>query len=387
MSTGHIPTKPIPMVGFVAPSGTGKTTLLRKLVPLLRERGLRVGYLKHTHHAFEIDTPGKDSYQIAEAGAAQVMLASAAGWALMDHRPAAVADLVDADPAEFAARFDAKQLDLLLVEGFHRSRYPKIEVYRSTSGSAPMYPQDADIIAVVTDAQLSGDEHPPELPSEHPPELPLDDPAAVADFIRERLADGRLDCEDPRDPLLAYARRLRGSGHEGGLLVSASVRVGSRFWITPASTDVVDGVGSGGSLRREDLIACAIDDEELPTDMPADVGIHRCVYREQQEARAVLHGHGAYSVAVSFGGRDFQPVDFEGSERLGSVPVLSVDTAEKPDKAAALIGETLAGSPICLLAGHGSYAWGDGLEQATRRTELLERAAKIYVLARQAAAL
>jgi molybdopterin-guanine dinucleotide biosynthesis protein B len=77
------------MVGFVAPSGTGKTTLLRKLVPLLRERGLRVGYLKHAHHAFQLDTPGKDSYELAEAGAAQVMLASAAGWALMDHRPAA----------------------------------------------------------------------------------------------------------------------------------------------------------------------------------------------------------------------------------------------------------------------------------------------------------
>jgi molybdopterin-guanine dinucleotide biosynthesis protein B len=213
MSLGNIAAKPIPMVGFVAPSGTGKTTLLRKLVPLLRERGLSVGYLKHTHHAFQLDTPGKDSYEVAEAGAAQVMLASASGWALMDHRAAAVADLADADLIEFAARFDAEQLDLLLVEGFHRSRYPKIEVHRSSNGKAPMYPQDTDIIAVVTDTRLPGDEH--------PPELPIDDPAAVADFIKGRLADGCFRVEDPRDALLDNARWKLDSG---GQSVTASVR-------------------------------------------------------------------------------------------------------------------------------------------------------------------
>ncbi|MGB5832983.1 MAG: molybdopterin-guanine dinucleotide biosynthesis protein B, partial [Thiohalocapsa sp.] len=159
-----MPTKNIPIVGFVAPSGTGKTTLLRKLVPLLRERGLGVGYLKHTHHSFQIDTPGKDSYEIAEAGAAQVMVASSAGWALMDQRPAATMDLADAEPADYAARFDVDALDLLLVEGFHRSHYPKIEVHRASSGKPPMYPDDGDIIAVATDRRLPGDAHPPELP-------------------------------------------------------------------------------------------------------------------------------------------------------------------------------------------------------------------------------
>jgi L-fuculose-phosphate aldolase len=101
----------------------------------------------------------------------------------------------------------------------------------------------------------------------------------------------------------------------------------------------------------------------------------------------VLHGHGVYSVAVSFVGRDFQPLDAEALKGLGNVPVLSVDTHEQSDKAAKEIGETLAGFPLCLVAGHGSYAWGADLEQAAGRTELLERAAKIYVVARQAAAL
>jgi len=321
------------------------------------------------------------------------MLASATGWALIDHRPAAGADLADADLAEFAARFDADQLDLLLVEGFHRSRYPKIEVHRATNGEAPWYRQDSDIIAVVTDTRLPGDGH--------PPELPIDDPAAVADFIHKKLAKGCFSAEDTRDALMDDARWTLGSGAQSVHSLSASVRVGSSFWITPGAlgagagsgsgsgSDSVSGSasGKGGALGREDLIAYRIDDDETPEEMPVDAQIHRCIYREQPGAGAVLHGHGVYSVAVSFVGRDFQPLDAESLQALGNVPVLSVDTHEKPDKAATEIAEALAGFPLCLVAGHGSYAWGEDLAQAAGRTELLERAAKIYVVARQAAAL
>lgn len=366
-----MPSSNLPIVGFVAPSGTGKTTLLRKLVPALRERGVRVGYLKHTHHAFQIDTPGKDSYEIAEAGADQVMLASTTGWALIDRRPASVADLSAADLADFSARFDADGLDLLLVEGFHRSRYPKIEVHRSASGKAPMYPKDADIIAVVTDASLSGDEH--------PPELPIQDPAAIAEFIVERLEEGRFASKDPRDELVDYYRRMCGIGNNDARTGNASVRLGARFWMTP--------VRASGALRREDLIACTIDDDELPEAVSSGAAVHRQIYRQQADARAVLHAHGPHSVAVSFVGRDFQPADVQGVRRLGSVPVLTVDSVEPLDKAAITIAEALASFPLCLVAGDGSYAWGVDLDAASRQTDLLELSAEIYVLARQAAAL
>ena len=356
----------IPTIGFVAPSGTGKTTLLRKLVPVLRERGLRVGYLKHTHHEFQLDTPGKDSYEIGAAGAAQVMLASTSGWALLDHRPAPAADLADADLAAYAARFDAGGLDLLLVEGFHPASYAKIEVYRSASGKEPMYPGDPDIIAVATDTPLSGDDH--------PPVLPLDDPAAIADFIAERLADGSFPGGDPRDELVACYLRLRGDGVIG----NASVRVGERFWITPA--------GAGGELHRDALIRCRLDDDGAVAGASSDLGLHRAIYRAQPDARAVLHAHGPYSVAVSFAGRDFEPVDHAGLRRLGTVPVLPAAAGDDPDDAAAALAQAMAEFPLCLMAAHGSYAWGAGLEQAARLTEWLELSAKTYVLARQAAA-
>lgn len=369
MHPRKIRSRTIPMVGVVAPSGTGKTTLLRKLVPLLRERGLRVGYLKHTHHGYQLDTPGKDSHLLAEAGAAQVMLAAAGGWALMDYQPAAETDLADADLARFAARFDAERLDLLLVEGFHRSRYPKIELYRATGGKAPIYPQDPDIIAVVTDTPLPD--------GEHPPELPLADPARIADFICARVADQRLLPTAPGDLLLAFCRRRRGT-LAGSPILSASVRVGPSYWIASA--------GVGEQLRGADASAGLVDAEALPAACPREADVHRRVYREQPDARAVLHAHGPYAVAVGFSGRDFEPIDFEGMQGLGGVPVVTVAAAEQPDKFAAAIGEALAGFPMCLVAGHGSWTWAADLEAAKQRIELLERSAKIYVIARQAAA-
>ncbi|MTW20006.1 molybdopterin-guanine dinucleotide biosynthesis protein B [Allochromatium palmeri] len=170
------PSRPdVPVLGFVAPSGSGKTTLLRRLVAALQAQGLRVGYLKHAHHSFDLDRPGKDSYEIRAAGAAQTLLASRERWALQvenDHKGE------DPDLDAMLARFERDRLDLVLVEGFKHARYPKIEVYRAALGQPPLYPDDPEIIA------LASDDPPPVTP--HPPVLPLNDIAELVEFIFKR---------------------------------------------------------------------------------------------------------------------------------------------------------------------------------------------------------
>lgn len=175
-----MPEYPVPVIGFVAPSGSGKTTLLCRVLPLLAARGLRIGYLKHAHHGFDLDRPGKDSYALRAAGARATLLASSERWALQVEN---LAGGTDPDLGESLRRLPPGELDLVLAEGFKYAAYPKIEVYRAALGGPPLYPRDCDIIAVATDA--------PRLPGDHPPRLPLDAPAAVADFILQRLAGAR----------------------------------------------------------------------------------------------------------------------------------------------------------------------------------------------------
>ncbi|MCF7989637.1 MAG: molybdopterin-guanine dinucleotide biosynthesis protein B [Thiohalocapsa sp.] len=369
--------KAIPMVGFVAPSGTGKTTLLRKLVPVLRGRGLRVGYLKHTHHDVDVDTPGKDSHAIGEAGAEQVMIASPGGWALMDRRAPAQANL-DA----LVRRFDSDGLDLVLVEGFRDSQYPKIEVHRAGVGEAPLYPTDPAIIAVVTDTGLPGDAH--------PPILPIDDVEQIADFLCERLAGERREGDrrgdDPRDGLLNHFRNLRRKGWLRAQVLRASVRVGERFWLMPAT--------DSAELGHEHLLSCLLQEAtplqtppDTTADAPAETATHRAIYLAQTDARAVVHLSSPFAQAVGFAGRDFEPIDHDGMRALGSVPVLTVDTDESSEKAAAQIAESLADFPLCLVSGRGAYARAATLDEALALTDALELSAKIYVIARQASAL
>ncbi|MCG6896467.1 MAG: molybdopterin-guanine dinucleotide biosynthesis protein B [Thiocapsa sp.] len=173
--------KIIPVLGFVAPSGSGKTTLVRQLVAILSGRGLRVGYLKHAHHRFDLDVPGKDSYQAREAGARQTLLASKARWALQVESPVPGKD---PDLKEMLAKFDADCLDLVLVEGFKHARYPKVEVFRPALRQPPLYPGDPSIIAVATDARIA--HQPPAIV------LPLNEPETVADFVLSRLDEIRL---------------------------------------------------------------------------------------------------------------------------------------------------------------------------------------------------
>jgi molybdopterin-guanine dinucleotide biosynthesis adapter protein len=180
-AVGVFMSQELPVIGFVASSGSGKTTLLRRLVPLLVARGLRIGYLKHAHHGFDLDVPGKDSFELRAAGVAQTLLASDERWALQAEQ---AVKGQDPDLHDMLRRFDPTGLDLILVEGFKHARYPKIEVYRAAHGRAPLYPEDPDILAVATDATLPD--------GAGPQALPIDDPQAVLDFILAAQADGRL---------------------------------------------------------------------------------------------------------------------------------------------------------------------------------------------------
>ena len=168
----------IPILGFAAWSGTGKTTLLRRLLPILAGRGIRVGMVKHAHHDFEVDTPGKDSYELRKAGAAQMLISSRRRWALMVERP------VDREPPldEVLLELDQELLDLILVEGFKHERFPKIELHRPSFGRPLLHPRDDTIVAVATDAPL---DVPVSLPM-----LDLNSPEKIASFVIDTISSG-----------------------------------------------------------------------------------------------------------------------------------------------------------------------------------------------------
>jgi molybdopterin-guanine dinucleotide biosynthesis protein B len=166
-----------PILGFAAYSGVGKTTLLTRLIPLLRTRGIRIGMIKHAHHEFDIDTPGKDSYLLRKAGAEQMLIASSKRWALMVETPqqaeAALHTLLD--------RLDQSKLDLIMVEGFRHEAFAKIELHRPALQQPLLCLQDKHIVAVATDAEL---DHALVIPT-----LNLNDPMQIADFIQGEILD------------------------------------------------------------------------------------------------------------------------------------------------------------------------------------------------------
>ncbi len=163
------------LLGFAAYSGTGKTTLLTKLIPLLNSRGLRVGVIKHSHHDFEIDYPGKDSHRLRQAGATPVMIVSPFRRALITE----FSERRDVVFSEQLSAFPSNDLDMILVEGFRHEAISKIELHRPDLGKELLYPNDNNIIAVASDQLL---QTPQTLPC-----LDLNDPAAIADFIYHRF--------------------------------------------------------------------------------------------------------------------------------------------------------------------------------------------------------
>ncbi|MCW8906809.1 MAG: molybdopterin-guanine dinucleotide biosynthesis protein B [Sedimenticola sp.] len=172
-----MPEPPIPLVGFSALSGTGKTTLLTSMLPLLKERGVRVGAIKHAHHRFEVDYRNKDSYRLRKAGAEQMLVASRNRVVVIAEREA-----TSGEPslAELLRRMDTSCLDLILVEGFKREHFPKIELHRPLLGHPLRYPHDPDIIAIASDRPLTT------TPC-HLPLLDINRPLQVVDFLLQHF--------------------------------------------------------------------------------------------------------------------------------------------------------------------------------------------------------
>ncbi len=157
--------------GLAGFSGSGKTTLLEQLIPRFVGRGLTVSLIKHTHHNFDLDRSGKDSYRHREAGATEVMLVCDQRWVLMHELRGRAEPTFDEQVANLSP------CDLLLVEGFKSTPIPKLEVHRPANGKPFLWPQNRDILAVAT--PLASD-LPPECPL---PWLDLNDYDAIAAFI------------------------------------------------------------------------------------------------------------------------------------------------------------------------------------------------------------
>ena len=159
------------IIGLAGWSGAGKTTLLTRLIPALVARGLRVATLKHAHHAFDVDQPGKDSHRHRAAGAGEVIVSSARRWVqiheVADGAEPTLADLLD----------KLSPCDLALVEGFKREGHAKIEVHRAANGRPPLHPDDPRIVGIASDTAF------PQAPV---PVVDLDDVAGIADLVLAR---------------------------------------------------------------------------------------------------------------------------------------------------------------------------------------------------------
>ena len=162
----------LPILGFSAYSGTGKTTLLSKILPLLKAQGIRTAVIKHAHHNFDVDHPGKDSHTLRHAGASQMLIASSKRWALMVETPETKNE---PQLGELLAHLDHKKLDLILVEGFKDEHFSKIELHRPSLNKPLLHTNDENIIAVATDENIE--------PQRNLPLLNINDIDQVSKFI------------------------------------------------------------------------------------------------------------------------------------------------------------------------------------------------------------
>jgi molybdopterin-guanine dinucleotide biosynthesis protein B len=161
------------VLGIAGWSGSGKTTLLVRLLPVLRARGLRVATLKHAHHAFDVDLPGKDSYEHRKAGACEVLVSSARRWVQMHE----LGDEAELPLAGLLAK--VSPCDLILVEGFKNERHPKLEVFREVVGKMALHPDDVRIVAIAADCKFA---------EALIPQVDLNDIPAVADLVLKHAA-------------------------------------------------------------------------------------------------------------------------------------------------------------------------------------------------------
>lgn len=173
------------IIGLAGWSGAGKTTLLARLIPALVERGVRVSTLKHAHHAFDIDHPGKDSHVHRQAGASEVIVASARRWVQIRE----LGEGAEPTLSELLRRLTPT--GLALVEGYKRERHPKLEVFRAANGRPPLHGEDSRIVGIASDTAF---------PEAGVPVVDLDDIAAIADLVLARA-----------EPLGTVLARLEGA--------------------------------------------------------------------------------------------------------------------------------------------------------------------------------
>ncbi|UJF18157.1 bifunctional molybdopterin-guanine dinucleotide biosynthesis adaptor protein MobB/molybdopterin molybdotransferase MoeA [Vibrio sp. SS-MA-C1-2] len=188
-----------PIVGFAAYSGTGKTTLLEQLIPVLRNKNLKLAVIKHAHHDFDIDQDGKDSYRLRKAGADQMLISSRYRNALISETPDTEADL-----NSLLGQLDHQDLDLVLIEGFKKLNFPKIELHRDVIGKPWIYPDDKNIIAIATElatqTTLDTSSNSKKLPL-----IDINDVDAIADFITHNVISAPVEPSDQTnvDPFTA----------------------------------------------------------------------------------------------------------------------------------------------------------------------------------------
>lgn len=161
----------VKIFGFAGWSGSGKTTLIERLIPCFTQRGLKVSLIKHAHHAFDVDQPGKDSWRHREAGCHEVMVVSDRRWVLMNELRGAAQPSLEEQLSRLSA------CDLVLVEGYKFHAIPKLEVWRAANGKSLLHPEDEHIVAIATDTKITTTLV----------QLDIDDPAAVAGFIIQHL--------------------------------------------------------------------------------------------------------------------------------------------------------------------------------------------------------
>jgi molybdopterin-guanine dinucleotide biosynthesis protein B len=170
--------EPMRVIGLAGWSGSGKTTLITKVIPVLVGRGLKVATVKHAHHEFDLDRPGKDSWLHREAGACEVVVASSRRWALIHELRG------EPEPPLAEILNKISRADLVIVEGFKRHAHPKLEVYRPSVGKPLLHPDDDCIVAIATDEPL------PQAPL---PVLMLDDIESIANVLQaEALPRDRI---------------------------------------------------------------------------------------------------------------------------------------------------------------------------------------------------
>ena len=161
------------IIGLAGWSGSGKTTLITKLIPCLIGRGVKVSTLKHAHHGFDLDQPGKDSFFHRAAGATEVIISSAKRWAILHE----LREEPEWDLGALVAKMSP--VDLVVVEGFKRDAFPKLEIHRAANGKPVIHPEDPHIVAVASDVAL---------PQTNLPVVDLNDIEAIADLLLKHAA-------------------------------------------------------------------------------------------------------------------------------------------------------------------------------------------------------